>query len=123
MSIEQHGTLDYTFEELTANITEHGALSRAGRTVEIVVARNVFAELDFTYMPGIPGRLSGPPEDCYPAEPAEVRFHSIKAKDDFKFEGLHMDLMVKAGFDLMEFLPEQEIEKMEEFIINKAERR
>lgn len=123
MSIEQHGTLDYTFEDLMANIAENTRLSLCGRTVEIVVAKTVEAELDFTYRPGISGQLSGPPEDCYPAEPAEVRFHSIKAKSDFVFAGLHMDLLVRAGFDLMEFLSESEIEKLEEFIIKRAERR
>ena len=31
----------------------------------------------FTFTPGDPGRYSGPPENCYPAEPAEVEFDSV----------------------------------------------
>lgn len=27
-----------------------------------------------SYCPGDPGRISGPPEDCYPPEPAEIEF-------------------------------------------------
>lgn len=122
MSIEQRGSLPYVFEELKANITEHGALGASGRTIEIAVARNVQATLDFSYLPGVPAKVSGPAEDCYPAEAAEVRWHKIQAVEDFKFEGLHMDLSVHAGFDLTEFLSESEIEALEEMIIKRAER-
>lgn len=31
----------------------------------------VDCRVEFTYYPGDPGRLSGPPEDCYPPEPPE----------------------------------------------------
>src|SRR3990167_5197015 len=30
--------------------------------------------------PGSPGRLSGPPEDCYPADPPEIEVDSIEMK-------------------------------------------
>ena len=30
-----------------------------------------------TYYPGSPGRYSGPPEDCYPAEPDELEIESV----------------------------------------------
>jgi len=37
--------------------------------------RGVDIEVDITsYYEGDPGRISGPPEDCYPPEPAEVEF-------------------------------------------------
>lgn len=29
-------------------------------------------EVEFEYEPGEPGRLTGPPEDCYPAEPEVI---------------------------------------------------
>jgi hypothetical protein len=35
------------------------------------------ARVAYTYLPGDPGRLSGPPEDCYPPEPAEVDIRSV----------------------------------------------
>jgi hypothetical protein len=45
------------------------------RNIPITVDINVLG-LDLTatayYHPGDPGRLSGPPEKCYPPEPAEV---------------------------------------------------
>lgn len=31
-------------------------------------------EADMSFTPGSPGRYSGPPEDCYPAEPDEAEF-------------------------------------------------
>lgn len=33
-----------------------------------------------SYTPGDPGRLSGPPEKCYPPEPAEVEVTSLKCE-------------------------------------------
>jgi hypothetical protein len=32
-------------------------------------------EADMIYTPGDPGRYYGPPEYCYPEEPAEAEFH------------------------------------------------
>jgi len=49
--------------------------------------REVEVEVEVEYTPGRPGRLSGPPEDCYPAEPGEVRALSAEAED-----GLPVDL-------------------------------
>lgn len=37
----------------------------------------VSATITFDYIPGRPGRYSGPPENCYPDEPGE--FGDIKA--------------------------------------------
>jgi len=34
-------------------------------------------EVDVDVTPGAPGRLSGPPEDCYPPEPAEVEYGDV----------------------------------------------
>jgi hypothetical protein len=31
------------------------------------------------YRPFVPGRISGPPEDCYPSEGAEFEFELLKA--------------------------------------------
>jgi hypothetical protein len=38
----------------------------------------VEVRITFTFRPGDPGRYSGPPEHCYPAEPAEVEFDSVE---------------------------------------------
>ena len=34
-------------------------------------------EVHFTYYPARPGRISGPPEDCYPDEPSEFEIEQI----------------------------------------------
>lgn len=38
-------------------------------------------EIEFTYHAGTPGRFSGPPEDCYPDEPAEVEIDGVYVSD------------------------------------------
>lgn len=38
-------------------------------------------EVHCTYTPGHPGKLYGPPEDCYPPEPAETEFLSATCGD------------------------------------------
>lgn len=35
-------------------------------------------EVDFTYEPPVPACVSGPPEDCYPAEGDEVELQSAE---------------------------------------------
>jgi hypothetical protein len=35
-------------------------------------------EVDVDVTPGCPGRVSGPPEDCYPPEPAEVEYGDVR---------------------------------------------
>ena len=47
----------------------------APETLEVTVKAN--------YIPGSPGRFSGPPEHCYPEEPAEVELLSIHGDDGF----------------------------------------
>lgn len=47
----------------------------APETLEVTVEAN--------YTPGCPGKLSGPPEHCYPEEPAEVELLSIKGNGGF----------------------------------------
>lgn len=119
MSDAQRGSVPYVFEELKANIAENSILSASGRTIEIVVAKNVAATLDFTYYPAISGRMGGAMED---GDTPSVRFHGMKSVEDVRFEGLHMDLIVKPGCDLIEFLDEHEIEVLEEMIIKRADR-
>ena len=47
----------------------------APETLEVTVKAN--------YIPGSPGKLSGPPELCYPEEPAEVELLSIHGDEGF----------------------------------------
>ena len=39
-----------------------------------------------SYIPGTPGRFSGPPEHCYPEDPAEVELLSIEGDADFNLD-------------------------------------
>ena len=52
--------------------------------------------IHFTFTPGDPGRYYGLPENCYPAEPAEVEFDSAEPPEfaDWAREWLQGD-----GFD------------------------
>lgn len=47
----------------------------APETLEVTVKAN--------YNPGYPAKISGPPEHCYPEEPAEVELLSILGDDGF----------------------------------------
>ena len=42
-----------------------------------VVYKAFIFEIEYAYIPMIPGRLSGPPEDCYPDEPEEIELISV----------------------------------------------
>ena len=33
--------------------------------------------IDYTFTKGVPGKLCGPPEDCYPEEPEEWELHTL----------------------------------------------
>lgn len=35
------------------------------------------AEVDYSYYPGSPGKVDGPPEDCYPPEPEELDINYV----------------------------------------------
>lgn len=58
------------------------------------------------YSPGTPGRYSGPPEDCYPDEPAEVELlkawvtdhsaHRVVEEDFADWEDIYDRLLEKA---------------------------
>lgn len=43
---------------------------------------NVEVTVVYGYTPGTPGRVTGPPENCYPPEGPEADFHSIYVTDD-----------------------------------------
>lgn len=69
--------------------------------------------------PGDPGKLSGPPEDCYPPEPGYVDWHEIKCvKTGLVFTVEEFELLVQLtpngdheGYTLEEF---EEASLMEE---------
>ena len=52
--------------------------------------------IHFTFTPGDPGRYSGPPENCYPAEPAEVEFDSVTPP---QFADWAREWLAGEGFD------------------------
>jgi hypothetical protein len=43
-------------------------------------------EVEVDYTPGSPGKLSGPPEDCYPADEGEMDITKITLLEDLVFE-------------------------------------
>ena len=47
-------------------------------TVDLGILGEIDLEVEYLYSPRVPGRYSGPPEDCYPDEPSEVEVISVK---------------------------------------------
>lgn len=61
-----------------------------------------YAEVTLRCLPGDPGRLSGPPEDCYPPEPDDAEVEDIlvlEADEDGRAElvGQHVDWEIDTG--------------------------
>lgn len=57
------------------------------------------------YTPGDPGRLSGPPEKCYPPEAAEIDFISLECgQSDARFllDSTHSEDIENAALDALE---------------------
>lgn len=45
--------------------------------MKVTVTVELTFEADVTYFPGAPARISGPPENCYPAEDDEWELNSL----------------------------------------------
>lgn len=65
------------------------------------------ARIEYSFIPGDPGRLSGPPEDCYPPEPAEVDITSIQfrhSKTQPWFDCRWLEDMLETDEELYDYL-------------------
>lgn len=65
----------------------------------------VEVDIEYKYSPGRPAKTYGPPEDCYPEEPAEVELLSIRMVHDSRM------------FDFTSMLTETAIWRIEEEIV------
>ena len=61
----------YIAREL-ATLKGHGHKPQRGCAFSTRFLGDAEVLVEYEYEPGDPGRLSGPPEDCYPPEPAQV---------------------------------------------------
>lgn len=83
-------------------------------------------DAEISYISATPGRYSGPPEDCYPDEPAELEFISLvtySGKDAmFLLESNCAEDIEQAAYEAAEeYLEDQEAEAMERFAESRAE--
>lgn len=115
MSKTQRGCIPWLFEGVNANAAAHGPLGANGRAIGTLVAHNVQAIVDFSHSPAEPAR--GMDDGC----PAEVAIRAIRLVRDTQFDGDGMHLVVDAGYDLLELLPEREVEQMEDMLIARAQ--
>ena len=72
-------------------------------TVDLGILGEIDLEVEYLYSPSVPGRYSGPPEDCYPDEPSEVEVISVKC-DCVIISGTLGSLLISAIEDDESFL-------------------
>jgi len=60
----------------------------------------VSVELEFYYRPGSPGKIYGPPENCYPPEPAEFEVYECRVIDG-PHAGVEVELTEKETDDAL----------------------
>ena len=77
-----------------------GTKSRSFETVVELEGKEVEVTAEYTYSPGMPGKTSGPPENCYPDEPAECEVEVIYLTAD------------KTKTDIMSKLATEQIENV-----------
>lgn len=83
-------------------------------------------DAEISYIPETPGRYSGPPEDCYPDEPAELDFISLvtySGKDAmFLLESNCAEDIEQAAYEAAEqYLEDEEAAQMESLAESRAE--
>jgi len=66
------------------------------------------------YIPGDPGKYSGPPENCYPSEPPEVTVHTLVYQD----EQQNYNMMPLLESDVGEEICDKCIEAVAEWLCN-----
>ena len=71
-------------------------MTRKFSTVALHGPAQVEVTIRYTFTPGDPGRYYGLPENCYPAEPAEVEFDSA---DPPQFADWAREWLAGEGFD------------------------
>ncbi len=73
----------------------------------------VMYEVTFTAFPSTPGYLSGPPEDCYPSEPAEIEVFKVMLDglpiEDYGLSSEKLERIKDRILAQLEKLPESEI--------------
>jgi hypothetical protein len=107
-------TIEHTLPEVAIDACAPVSMGKTN-LLETLVKIDVVVLVDFTYAPAEPAGADDP------GAPAEVAIRSIKTAHGSNFNGEKMSLFVDSGFDLLEVLPEIEVEKLEEMIIKRAE--
>lgn len=112
MSRTIRSTLIHKLDEVGMDAT---AIGGGYYIIDTPIARDVVVLIDFSYDPA-----ERPGADD-PGAPAEVAIRSIQCQKLTSFTGEKVTMQVMPGFDLLEVLPEIEVEKLEEMIIKRAQ--
>ena len=72
--------------------------------LKIVTVYGVPFEVEFDGTPFVPAQVSGPPENCYPAEGGEADIITVTLEGHDLTDVLSEDVMLKINEDLVEYL-------------------
>jgi hypothetical protein len=97
-------------------------LVRAGETFDTVTAaEGELLSVEFAYVPGDAPRSFGPPDTWDDGAPAEIHIRAIRTIVPLYFEEMGLKLEIVAGHDIKNLFSLEELEKVEEELLARAE--
>lgn len=111
-------TITMTIGELAVKIHSAGL---GGSTVDTAVAAEFDVEVEFTYRPGHPGRLTGPMDMAEEPLDPELDIIAIKASANVHFAGDTCETIFKRGSELLPLFTGREVDQLADRILSDIE--